>query len=190
MLRWPDFFPEPLQAQVHAVWLDAKAVFEHAKSNRTVPEARRAGRKRAGSFLRSVRRLFSVLGLRERVIAGLAVLAGMRPGEIFALTLSRAQSEFANIQQRVYRGEIDTPKTFKSRRLAALGEGLLDWIRQWMEILPDSGPDGWLFPSERGTTPVAKDNVWREALPPEVERGRIGMGQLPIVKAVPFLAVG
>ena len=30
-----------------------------------------------------------------------------------------------------------------------------------MEMLPDSGPDGWLFPSERGTTPVARDNCWR-----------------------------
>lgn len=130
-------------------------------------EARRAETRRM--TLEEVRQLFSVLGLRERVIAGLAVLAGMRPGEIFALTRSRAQTDFANIQQRVYRGEIDTPKTFKSRRLAALGVGLLDWIRQWMEMLPDSGPDGWLFPSERGTTPVAKDNVWRRHFLPKLK---------------------
>jgi integrase len=130
-------------------------------------EARRAETRRM--TLEEVRQLFSVLGLRERVIAGLAVLAGMRPGEIFALTRSRAQSEFANIQQRIYRGEIDTPKTFKSRRLAALGVGLLDWIRQWMEMLPDSGPDAWLFPSERGTTPVAKDNVWRRHFLPKLK---------------------
>ena len=129
-------------------------------------EARRAETRRM--TLEEVRQLFSVLGLRERVIAGLAVLAGMRPGEIFALTLSRAQSEFANIQQRVYRGEIDTPKTFKSRRLAALGAGLLVWIRQWIEMLPDRGPDGWLFPSERGTTPIAKDNVWRRHFLPRL----------------------
>jgi integrase len=130
-------------------------------------EARRAKTRRM--TLEEVRLLFSVLDLRERVIAGLAVLAGMRPGEIFALTRSRAQSEFANIQQRVYRGEIDTPKTFKSRRLAALGVGLLDWIRQWMEMLPDRGPDGWLFPSERGTTPIAKDNVWRRYFLPKLK---------------------
>jgi integrase len=119
--------------------------------------------------LDEVRQLFAVLGLRERVIAGLAVLAGMRPGEIFALTRSRAESEFANIQQRVYRGEIDTPKTFKSRRLAALGVGLLDWIRQWLDMLPNGGPDGWLFPSERGTTPVAKDNCWRRHFLPRLK---------------------
>jgi integrase len=38
--------------------------------------------------LEQVRVLFSLLDLRERVIAGLAVLAGMRPGEIFALATS------------------------------------------------------------------------------------------------------
>jgi integrase len=97
-------------------------------------EAPRAETRRM--TLDEVRQFFAVLDLRERVIGGLAVLAGMRPGEIFALTRSRAESEYANIQQRVYRGEIDTPKTFKSRRLAALGGGLLVWIRQWMEMLP------------------------------------------------------
>jgi integrase len=124
--------------------------------------------------LEEVRQFFAVLDLRERVIGGLAVLAGLRPGEIFALTRSRAEAEYASIQQRVYRGEIDTPKTFKSRRSAALGDQLSVWIRQWMEMLPDGGPDGWLFPSERGTTPVAKDNVWRRHFLPRLKE--IGLG--------------
>jgi integrase len=119
--------------------------------------------------LDEVRQFFAVLDLRERVIGGLAVLAGMRPGEIFALTRSRTESEFANIQQRVYRGEIDTPKTFKSRRLAALGDGLLAWIRQWIEIVPDRGADSWLFPSERLTTTLAKDNCWRRSFAPKLK---------------------
>src|SRR5258707_619853 len=72
-----------------------------------------------------VGRFLAVLGPRERLIGALAVLAGLRPGEIFALTRSRAEAEFASIRQRVYRGEIDTPKTFKSRRSAALGDQLL-----------------------------------------------------------------
>jgi integrase len=124
--------------------------------------------------LDEVRQFFAVLDHRERVIGGLAVLAGMRPGEIFALTLSRAESEYANIQQRVYRGEINSPKTFKSRRLAALGDGLLVWIRQWMEMLPDRGPHGWLFPSERLTTPLAMDNCWRRYFAPKLKE--VGLG--------------
>jgi integrase len=119
--------------------------------------------------LEEVRRFFAVLELRERAIGGLAVLAGLRPGEIFGLTRSRALAKYASIQQRVYRGEIDTPKTFKSRRSAALGDQLSIWIRQWIEMRPDGGPDGWLFPSEKETTPLAKDNVWRRHFLPRLK---------------------
>jgi integrase len=121
-----------------------------------------------------VRLFLSVLDLRERVIGGLGILAGMRPGEIFALKRSKLEEDFANIQQRIYRGELDTPKTFKSRRLAALGDGLIAWLGQWLELLPDSSPDAWLFPSETGKTPVAKDNCWRRHFQPRLKA--VGLG--------------
>ena len=75
-----------------------------------------------------VQTCFRVLELRERVIAKLAILAGMRPGEIFALTWGEMNATYANIRQRVYRGVIDTPKTEQSFRKAALSEGLLHEI--------------------------------------------------------------
>jgi integrase len=131
-------------------------------------EASRAVTRRMS--LEEVRLLFGVLDHRERVIAGFGVLAGLRPGEIFGLKRSQAEAKYASIQQRVYRGEIDTPKTFKSRRSAALGDQLSVWIRQWLEMLPDGDPDGWLFPSEKGTTPVAKDNVWRRHFLPRLKK--------------------
>src|SRR6185295_8747277 len=31
----------------------------------------------------------------------------------------------------------------------------------WLDLLPESDPDAWVFPSENGLTPVRKDNVWR-----------------------------
>jgi integrase len=74
--------------------------------------------------LGQVQTCFSVLDQRERLIAKLAVIAGMRPGEIFALTWGRLFATFADIRQRVYRGAIDTPKTDQSIRKAALSEGL------------------------------------------------------------------
>jgi integrase len=109
-------------------------------------------------------------------------LAGRRPGEVFALTPSRALESCASIQQRVYRGEIDTPKTFKSRRSAALGAQLSIWIRQWIEMLPDGGPDGWLFPSERGTTAVTKDNVWRRHFLPRLKEVGLGWVNFQILR--------
>jgi len=71
--------------------------------------------------LDQVRLLFSVLDLRERVVAGFAILAGMRPGEIFALRRCHVEKGYVDIRQRIYRGMSDTPKTFHSQRWAAFG---------------------------------------------------------------------
>jgi integrase len=76
-----------------------------------------------------IRVAFDALAMRERVIAKLAVLAGMRPGEIFGLTWSRLAEASAEVTQRIYRGKVDTPKTHHSVREAALAEGLL--IHHW-----------------------------------------------------------
>ena len=74
---------------------------------------------------KEVNQFFKVLELRERLIVKFAVLGGMRPGEIFALRRGRVTSTYANVSQRVYRGDLDTPKTHKSIRLTALSGGLV-----------------------------------------------------------------
>ena len=78
--------------------------------------------------IEEVQKLFGVLEVREQLIARLAVLAGMRPGEIFALKWARLEAKYADIRQRVYRGDIDTPKSTYSVRWAALSDGLLSAI--------------------------------------------------------------
>jgi len=70
--------------------------------------------------IEEVKTFFSVLDVRECVIAGLAIIAGMRPGEIFGLIRGRLEAEYADIHQRVYRGVIDSPKTANSKRRAVL----------------------------------------------------------------------
>jgi len=80
--------------------------------------------------MREVQICFAVLQQRERLIAKLAVIAGMRPGEIFALTWGRLSASSADIRQRVYKGMVDTPKTDQSIRKAALSEGLLREIEE------------------------------------------------------------
>ena len=100
----------------------------------------------------------TVLPLRERVIYKLAVVGGMRPGEIFGLKRSSVQGIAADIRQRIYKGEVDTPKSAKSVRLAALGESVIADLQMWLKELPDVGPDGWLFPSQNLDTPISRDN--------------------------------
>ena len=113
-----------------------------------------------------VRLCFSVLQQRERLIARLATLAGMRPGEIFGLRWERSTVDHADIRQRVYRGLIDTPKTDQSLRKAALADGLVAEIEAWRMLAID--PKGWAFPSA-AMTPLAKDNVWRRNMLPKLK---------------------
>ena len=119
--------------------------------------------------IEEVRKLYGVLGVRERLIAGLAIGAGMRPGEIFALTWERLESQYADIRQRIYRGDIDSPKSTYSIRWAALSDGLLSAVREWREVSVDPSPKAWVFPSEKMTTPVRKDNCWRRHFAPQLK---------------------
>ncbi len=71
-----------------------------------------------------VKKCVDVPPLRERLIFKLATFGGMRPGEIFALKWKHLSDESAKVEQRVYRGEIDTPKTRTSQRVIALSSGI------------------------------------------------------------------
>lgn len=124
--------------------------------------------KRSVMTIAEVQKLFEALGPRERLIAKLAVLAGMRPGEIFALTWGQI-SDCADIRQRVYRGVIDTPKTVQSERKAALSKRLLKDLKVWRKQAVDTSAAAWVFPSEN-MTPLAKENVWRRSMLPGLEK--------------------
>jgi integrase len=121
-----------------------------------------------------VQKLFAELATREQVIARLAVLAGMRPGEIFGLTWARMEAQYADIRQRVYRGDVDSPKSSHSVRWAALSDGLLQAIREWKSVSLNTNPEAWVFPSEKGTTPLLKDNCWRRHFAPQLKA--VGLG--------------
>ena len=123
--------------------------------------------------MKEVQTYFAALGRRELLIAKLAILAGMRPGEIFALKWGRLTATYADIRQRVYRGTIDTPKTDQSVRKAALSEGLLREIEVWREFSVETRDDAWVFPSER-MTPLSKDNCWRRSMQPKL--AKVGLG--------------
>jgi integrase len=122
---------------------------------------------------KEVNTLFEVLGLRERLIVKFAVLGGMRPGEIFALRRGHITANFADVSQRVYRGDLDKPKTQKSIRLAALSGGLARDLAEWLKESPDTGADGWLFPSEKLEKPIWKDGVWRRHVLPKLKTKKL-----------------
>jgi len=115
----------------------------------------------------------SVLTQRERIILKLAVLTSLRPGEIFALQRKHVKYDHLNIAQRVYQGLIDTPKSTRSTRKAAVPTALRAELRQWLSLI-DPNPEAWVFPSEQGSTPLRPENVWRRCIGPRLEE--IGLG--------------
>jgi integrase len=99
----------------------------------------------------------------------LAILGGMRPGEIFALRWGRVGEVFAEVKERVYEGVLDTPKTTQSVRKAAMADGVLAALEKWRQKIGKPGAEAFVFPSERGT-PMSKHNVWRRNMEPKLKK--------------------
>lgn len=124
--------------------------------------------------LKEVQICFSSLEPRERLVAKLAILAGLRPGEILGLKWGHLSDTHAYIRQRVYRGKIDTPKTSRSFRKAAIPEGALGDISEWKTLSRDTSDDAWVFPSETGKTPLWRDNLLRRHISPQLQAAGLG----------------
>lgn len=124
---------------------------------------------------------FGVLGQREILIAKLAILAGMRPGEIFGLTWGRIAEASAEVTQRVYRGKVDTPKTQQSVRKAALTASLIQDLESWRTSSGCSLASAFVFPSERGTA-LSKDNVWRRNMQPALAKVGLGWANFQVMR--------
>jgi integrase len=126
--------------------------------------------------------VLSLFALRERLIVKLAILAGMRPGEIFALRWGRLREHCAEIQERVYRGDLDSPKTATSVRDVALGDDLLADTEKWRQISLDKRAEAWVFPSERMVTPISKDNCWRRNILPKLKEAGLGWANFQVMR--------
>jgi integrase len=74
----------------------------------------KAGRERRDLTLEDINLMFEVLDLRERLVVKFAIFEGMPPGEILALRWRNLGEESFTVVERVYRGDLDTPKTKKS----------------------------------------------------------------------------
>jgi len=64
------------------------------------------------------------------------LLAGLRTGEIFGLRRNRVSENTADIQERVYRGKVDTPKTQKSIRVVAFSPSVREDLGAWLKASP------------------------------------------------------
>jgi integrase len=107
---------------------------------------------------------------REKVILGLAIFGGFRPGEIFGLQRKHVANGAGaiGVQQRVYRGELDDPKTDSSIRTAAVPPKTAALLRHWLEMAVPSNPEAFVFAGETGK-PLWRDGVLTDHIKPKLK---------------------
>lgn len=117
-----------------------------------------------------ISRLMNVLDLRERLVVHLATLEGMRPGEILGLQIGDVDGDSVWVRRRLYKGNIDVPKTRRSARRVALSSASVELLKSWILQAPITRSDGWLFPAVTLESPVRRDNIWRRSMLPEFKK--------------------
>jgi integrase len=122
----------------------------------------------------------AALGLRERLILRLTYLVGLRPGETLALQHKHISAESALVEQRVYRGKVDTVKN-QTPRVVALPPSVVKDLQLWAELSFDLTPEAWLFPTETGR-PGNKDSFWRHAIEPRLRPFQLGWMNFQVLR--------
>ena len=145
------------------------------------PRNCRAGRERLVLSPAQAASIVAVLDLRERVIVRLATWEGMRPGEILALQFGDLDSDCLWVRRRVYKGDLDVPKTKRSSRQVALTTATLGLLKEWRLRYLESGPDAWLFPSENGL-PFRRDHIWRRYMLPKLKSAALEWATFQVMR--------
>jgi integrase len=107
----------------------------------------------------------------------------MRPGEILALQRRHVAEDCAElvIEQRLYRGTIDDPKTNSSKRTVGIPEQTAGILREWMEKVGRK-PGAWVFVSENPAKPMWRDNVWYRQMKPALEKVGLGWANFQVLR--------
>jgi len=134
------------------------------------PRICRSGREKLILAPEDISKLMSVLELRERLIVRFATFEGMRPGEILGLQAGDIDGNSVWVRRRLYKGNIDVPKTRRSMRQVALSAATVELLGHWVEQVPETRPDAWLFPAVTLNSPVRRDNVWRRNMLPQLKK--------------------
>jgi integrase len=167
---------EHLRWQLHSMFrlaMGEGAIPLNPTHGLAVPRCAAQPREKRVMSREDVYRAITVLPIRERMIFRLATIEGMRPGEILGLQLHDLRDQSVKVVRRIYRGEVDSPKTGRSREVA-LSPTSRSLLGEWVTLLSDQGREAWLFPSENQRTPLMRDNVQRRFIQPKL--AKIGLG--------------
>ena len=102
-----------------------------------------------------------------RTMAGVAVLTGLRRGELFALRWNAVNftEKHLTVQEAVYKGVFGTPKTDAGTRRVPLSEATLALLTEWRKRVKRTAPDALVFSTWSGK-PISPHNVTRRWIVP------------------------
>jgi integrase len=115
--------------------------------------------------------LLDALLMLPRTMVGLAILSGLRRGELFALRWRDIdeQAWLLTVREAVYDGVFSTPKTEAGARQIPLSSAWLALIQTWKSRVESTEPDLLVFSTGVGTS-IAPNNVLRRHVFPACTR--------------------
>ena len=122
-----------------------------------LPESVPAREKRI-LYPEQCRRLVYELDQPYSSIITLAVLTGLRKGEIEALRWVDIRPGEIIVDEAVYRGQLGSPKTTRSRRGIAVGEQVQQSLTEWHKQAKFTDPDDFIF-TIRTNSPIDLHNA-------------------------------
>jgi integrase len=102
-----------------------------------------------------------------KTMVGLAMLSGLRRGELFALRWRDLEEcdRFLLVREAVYEGRFDTPKTEAGVRQIPLSDAAVSLLADWRGRADHTEPDALLFSTASGK-PISPNNVLRRQVFP------------------------
>jgi integrase len=106
-----------------------------------------------------------------RTMAGVALLTGLRRGELFALRWKAVNlaDRHLTVQEAVYEGAFGTPKTDAGVRRVPLSEATVALLAEWLRRAKRTEPDALVFSTHSGK-PISPNNVSRHWIFPACAR--------------------
>ena len=126
------------------------------------------GRKKRVLTAEDIDAMIAALDVREQIIVRLATFEGMRPGEILGLQRGDIDLNEGSllVRRRVYRGDIDTPKSDRSTRKIALSDGTIEMLGSWFKLMLRIDDSAWVFSTENAKCPLRREFVWTRRMLP------------------------
>jgi integrase len=121
--------------------------------------------------MRQAAQLIEGLPPLGRTMVSLALLSGLRRGELFALRWRdlNEQARMLTVREAVYEGCFDTPKTAAGIRQIPLSDGALRLVSDWKARAKRTEPEALVFSTWSGK-PISPNNVLRQQIFPPVTR--------------------